>query len=550
MRDSEETGGRGVTAATAVANGRTDRRVVVAGALGAIAILALLVRITSIAEPLGVDQCFWASSAKAVARGQVLYVDVWDHKPPGTTLMYLAAFALFGWTPASIAWADILASAATAILLFIVVRRLGDARMGALAAALYTTLTMPAFLFRHDGIGQRAVAETFIGVLIALAAWRAVAWTQRRRPLDAALLGVCTGAAVMFKPNAGIYFIALLGWLAVYGRTSWRAIVRACLLAALGALAVPLLTLAWLWSRGALPQAWVALVEFNRMYVSQGLTLGGYALNFSKEVFLRMKTEPLWLAGGLGVVAAAWDLLRSRRLDPACALSIAWGAGAAVVIMTNGARLFNTYFIQALAPLSVLAAWLFAGAARRSLLARVSAAAAIVLMILVLVQRHYVTKVYEPAREGLKALTGQMSHEEYLDEFGGYGNNQGYSARANEELAAYIRAHTRREDSIYLFGINGAGIYFAADRPTAHRFLRVNFYVLGDFPDPRFHLDSVARELAAARPAYLIFEQLHSPAVLSDATATLRDRAPIVELLRSYRFDTQIEDFALYRRVN
>ena len=27
-----------------------------------------------------------------------------------------------------------------------------------------------------------------------------------------------------------------------------------------------------------------------------------------------MKTDPLWLAGGIGAVIAIWDLLRARRL--------------------------------------------------------------------------------------------------------------------------------------------------------------------------------------------------------------------------------------------
>jgi hypothetical protein len=536
------------TAETHAAVKRPRWRLAILVALGVIALLALLVRIPSIAEPLGVDQCFWASSARALARGQMLYVDVWDHKPPGTTLMYFAAFTLFGWTPASIAWADIVASAATAVLLFLVVRRMGGAAMGALSAALYATLTMPAWLYRHDGIGQRAVAETFIVVLVAGGAWCATRLVRRATAIPAVVLGLCISTAVIFKPNAGVYFVALLLWIAIYGRRTGVSVFRTVVIAAAASFIVPALTLAWLWSRGALPQAWVALVDFNRMYVSQGLTFGGYALNFAREVWLRMKTDPLWLAGGIGTLVAAWELLRSRKLDPVCALAVAWGAGAALAIVGNGARLFNTYFIQAFAPLAVLAAWLLAGAARRSLVGRLAASAAVVLMGVLLVQRHYAAKVYAFASMDLQQMLGQSDRPAYLREFGGYANARGYSAWANEELAAFIRAHTRREDSIYLFGINGAGIYFAADRPTAHRFLRVNFYVLGDFPDPRFRLASVTRELAAARPVYLIFERLYSPPALNDATEKLREQPDVVRLLQSYRFETQIEDFALYRR--
>ena len=80
-----------------------------------------------------------------------------------------------------------------------------------------------------------------------------------------------------------------------------------------------------------------------------------------------------------------------------------------------------------------------------------------------------------------------------------------------------MRAHTAPEDRIFLFGINGAEVYFASDRLTAHRFLRVNFYVETDFPDPRFRLDAVVADLAARRPRYLIFETLHSPSAMGQA---------------------------------
>ena len=118
----------------------------------------------------------------------------------------------------------------------------------------------------------------------------------------------------------------------------------------------------------------------------------------------------------------------------------------------------------------------------------------------------------------------------YLERFGGYANNRGYSARANAELADYVRAHTAPDDRIFLFGINGAGVYFASDRLTAHRFLRVNFFVDDRFPDPRFRLDAVVRDLAARRPRYLIFETAaldvgHGPGERCAAFGSARDRA-------------------------
>src|SRR6476646_5278673 len=86
-------------------------------ALLVIAAAALLLRVVTIAEPLGIDQSLWASAVRGMARGQRLYHDVWEQRPPGIYWIYLTGFRIFGWTPAAIAWLDILASAATTVLL-------------------------------------------------------------------------------------------------------------------------------------------------------------------------------------------------------------------------------------------------------------------------------------------------------------------------------------------------------------------------------------------------------------------------------------------------
>jgi hypothetical protein len=163
------------------------------------------------------------------------------------------------------------------------------------------------------------------------------------------------------------------------------------------------------------------------------------------------------------------------------------------------------------------------------------------------VQRHYVARVYQWVEADYAALRGTLDRSTYLDRFGGYGNDRGYSARANEELATYVRDHTSSDDRIFLFGINGAGVYFLADRLTAHRFLRVNFFVPSDFPNPDFTLEAVVADLSARRPRYLIFEELHSSSEMGRMVDALPSRDEVKRLLEAYRLETTIEDFSLYR---
>jgi len=515
----------------------------------------LVLRIASTAEPLGVDQSLWASAARGMSRGQLLYRDVWEQRPPGIYLIYLLGFSVLGWSAATVAWLDILASAATTWLLYAIVRRLASSQMGLVAAALYAALTMPAWLYRYGGFLERSVCETFITVCVALGAWCAVRFRESGSTFAAGGVGLWMGAAIVLKPNAGLYLPALLLWMTLYRHG--RAIVRRDLihpisLAVAATALVPVLIALWLWSAGVLDEARIAIVDFNRFYVAERFTIGGQALALSKAIWLRMKTDALWLAGGIGALAVVWEAARTRRLPPVAGLAVLWGAAAALVISVNGVRLYNSYFIQALAPLSVLAAWLLAEAARGSLARRLIGVATIVLMLIVLLQRQYPARVLESARMDFDRLAGRSDPTAYLDEFGGYANNRGYSARANAELAGYVRAHTTPDERIFLFGISGAGVYFDADRLTAHRFLRVNFFVPAAFSDARFRLERVVEDLESRRPAYLIFEKLHSSsdAEMAQAVDALQAQPDVVRLLQTYRLETHIEDFTLYRRVD
>ncbi len=532
---------------------RAPRRGVLAGIAIAGAAVALLLRVASIAEPLGIDQSLWASAVRGMSRGQALYVDVWEQRPPGIYWMYLAGFSLFGWTPAAVAWLDVLAAAATTGLLYATGTALGGRLTGAVAALLYATLTMPPWLYRHGGFLERSVSETFIVVCVTAAAWRAATPASRRSTTAFAAVGLLGGAAIVFKPNAALYLPALLAWMVLYSRGGAderpAPLARPLLAAAVTAAIVPAIAIAWLWTLGALGEAKIAVVDFNRFYVGQGFTIGGMTLAFSKAVWLRMKTDPLWAAGGIAALAAIWNVARTRRLHPAAALAVLWGAAAALVIFVNGIRLFNSYFIQALPPLALLAAWFFTEGARTGRSFKVAAvAAALVMAGFLFVRDDYPGRVMESVRADWSLLTGRMDRNTYLERFGGYANGRGYSARANAELADYVRQHTSPDDRIFLFGINGAGVYFAADRLAAHRFLRVNFFVPAEFPDPRFRLEAVLAELAERRPRYVIFERLHSSSEMARLADGLPEHPEVARLLRGYRRETAIEDFTLYRR--
>ena len=519
--------------------------------LGVLALFALVLRTVAIAEPLGIDQSLWASAVRGMSRGQLLYRDVWEQRPPGIYWIYLTAFRLFGWTAATVAWLDVIAAATTTVLLYAIVRRLASSVTATLAATLYATLTMPAWLYGNGGFLERSVCETFIIPLVAAAALCAVFFSERQSPVAAFGVGLCAGAAVVMKPNAGLYFPALLLWVSFYTAPARRQRpwlrLQAVTAALAGGAVLPIAALLWLWSSGILTDAKIAVIDFNRYYVGQGFSVVRYADLFSHAVFLRIKTDPLWLCGIAGSLLATADLVRRRRLPPLPALALIWGGAAVLVIVVNGMFLFNSYFINAFPPLAIAGAWLLSDDAPATRVRKVIAVAAAVAMVALLVQRDYAGRVFGWAAADLERLRDRGDQQAYLERFGGYHNQRGYSARANAELADYVRLHTSPDERVFLFGINGAGVYFAADRLTAHRFLRVNFFLETTFADPSFRLDAVVRDLVVRRPRYIMFERLNSKSNMGRLADALPQNPALTNLLSSYTLDARIEDFTLFR---
>jgi hypothetical protein len=370
------------------------------------------------------------------------------------------------------------------------------------------------------------------------------------------------GAAIILKPNAGLYLPGLVIWMVLYrpaGMTKgWRAWIRPLAVMSAATLVIPAATLVWLWRFDLLRDARVAVVDFNRFYVGEGFTLVGQVLALGDKVAYRVETDPLWFAGSVAGLVAVFELIRRQAVSPLAGLAMCWGATSAFVIFVNGTRLFNSYFIQVLPPLTLMVTWLFFDWSRAAKARKPLAVGVAIFMLAILVgfrihaphrQRSYVARVMSSVRANIEHTLGREDRVAYLDRDGNYNRPRGYSARANAELADYVREHTTPDDRIYLFGINGAEVYFATDRLTAHRFLRVNFFVPTAFPDPSFTLETVAADLEARLPRYLIFENLHTAAGVGELSKRLPEAPELAALMRHYRRETVIEDFSLYRRV-
>ncbi len=508
-----------------------------------LAVLALgaLLRLPTFGRPLlSDDEAIYAATADAMARGELLYRDVVDHKPPLIYHVYQAGFGALGRYQTHGAHAlVILAVLATAGFLFAIRRReqaAGAEQAGVAATALFLIFSTTW----HDYDALSANCELFLLAPQAGAAWlllRALHSPWRgARALGAHLaIGALIGASALFKYQ-GLAFlgasIGVLVWQALLGRASWSAVVTGALCHVAGAMVPAALYLAWCAAAGN-AAATVYWFRFNFSYVGAGLT--------GLEAIARMLRRTL-LIGGVALIPYAFGMIAAARtaaamfrivrrgprraLDagaptPEAALGALWLA-TSIVAWATGGRFFGHYFHLILAPLCLLAApaacrlW-NAGRARRAALVALCALPALTFFALATF-----------ARPVAAAVDGGEPP---------YG-----------EVAARIDALTTPDDRIFVWG-NSPQLYVQARRPMGARFSFCN-YMTGESPGTPTETgerDADANQLPAAWEMLFADLEARRPALFVDAAAAGWDGYGKYPLARYPRLRAYVD--AHYRQV-
>jgi hypothetical protein len=261
-----------------------------------------------------------------------------------------------------------------------------------------------------------------------------------------------------------------------------------------------------------------------------------------------MKTDEVWALGTVAaaVAVAAW---RWRQTKPAlvAALGVFWLGAALLAIVLNGPRMFQTYFMPALVPLCLLSAWLLDQAfapARRWRLA--TAALVVALIAIMLVRSGSPRRVADITRADTLQLFGSTERQDYLHRFQSR-STQAFSAADAETLADYLRTRTEPDERVFIFGMT-ASAYFLSGRLPASRFLFVYPAVSNMADRPEFRVETLAAELSRSAPRYIVLQR-HNRDSFSGWRADVSFAAPpMAALLQDYRQETEIGDYALYRR--
>lgn len=528
-------------------------------ALGAVAAIGL----PTVNFVYGPDQALFVYIGRGLARGQTLYADLWDVKPPGVFWLYALATRIPGGYRAVRAF-DLAYALATVAAVYALGRYLWGRGAGTLAGLLYGTVYVTA-----SGYWNMAQPDSFLvlPVVLGVLAWEGGMRGGATRSALAA--GLLFGFAFQFRSVMALLPAALALrelWPAMAGREEratrppggWqrrRESGRRLAALAGGAALVQLLTLLYLAAGGAVSDYLYGQLRFAGKYVRLGgpyawdsLTPGSYLSGLRGSVMWFGASRLLLTAPALAALLVG-GVLRADRGVRLMALLLA----TAVLGVAVQAKFFVYHWHVALPFLALLAAWT-ARETWRELRARfsrrgaVAAAGASVILLLL-----FTPQVTDPGVREWQDLVWyavQPSYRDrYYDRFGLRGHGT-YSFRASQEVANYIRARTRPGETIFVWGYD-PNVYLISGRESASRFL--SFLPLMPVFTPERWRQEFVRDLETRRPAYILLQRGENARWITgrrdDSAEWVTRFTGFNDLLtREYELDRRIEDFYIYRR--
>lgn len=464
--------------------------------------LMIFMRLHAFSLPLETDECNYAYIGERLLHGDRLYVDVWDHQPPGVFVLFAATQVLFGGEPHVFRWLALGASLASLGLIFAIARLVGGSLAGIGAAALFAicsadpgtagegcnreifmnTLILAAWwvALRSSWVaGKRAAVVTAtdggIGLPVLDAARttpdQAVAQSTTRddpdrweRPRAGALVaaGALLAMASALKTIVAVHWVFLAAWVVWRAaRVGGRAAVRALALFAAGPLLLWISTFAYFAGTGRWQPFIDAVFGVNLSYSDQPEPFLYRFFRFiqpQRHPFIFDSARYLWWAFAVGVAGMAIRSFRDRTPGARAALAL---AASGYVALCLPAQFWPHYYYLMIPPATIIAALLLdaLGEAARLIAGDWHS-------------RRPWTR-YMPLA-ALCIAVGYTQWRDYLSRSPLEITIKRYNTRDfwGEAQGRRVAVATRPDDSVFVYG-NDASIYYYARRRCASRFTMI-----------------------------------------------------------------------------
>jgi hypothetical protein len=436
------------------------------------------------------DEGEYAYAGQLILKGFPPYKLAYNMKFPGIYAAYALVLAVFGETHTGVHLALLLMNAATAIMLFLLGRRLFDPLTGMAAGAGFAVLSISQSVH-----GLQANAEHFVILFVTAGLLLLIGAIESKKNLGLFLSGLLMGGGILMKQHgaafaifSGLYLATIL---AIKRRGGLYTPISKLLLFCTGVLLPFGITCIILYSAGVFDKFWFWTIDYARVYANpMPIPL---ALRFFKHYSAPILNAswPLLALAAIGVTAMAWDKqARSKRLFLVGFLVFS------IIAVLPGLYFRPHYFLLALPSAAIFFGLGVASITRlfsklNSTPIKASIATALIgfaLIYPVYLQRD--TLFFSSPKKISRSTYGFNPFPEAL------------------EIAHYIKEHSSEDDRIAILG-SEPEIYFYSDRLSATGYI----YTYALMKSHRYALNmqkEMIREIETAKPLYLVFVNLRN----------------------------------------
>ena len=516
-----------------------DQRWQPAATAAVVTLAVAAIAFPSLFYPFGRDQGIHAYIAKLAGDGLVVYRDIFNVKPPMTTVVHWLSQLLFGETMYAIRLMDAVIIAVTGILLqLLAARHLRSSWLGIVAAVAYAA--------SHFSNGYWFTAQTdgWCGLFMTASVFaysRALdAPTARRRLWLLAAAGVAVGLSFWTKYTSAVVVIVFPAVHMAMGYGARRILADGAAVAA-GLIACIGLGIAVLAAQGAL-YPFLDIQDFMRSYISHGPSLL-HAFLAPFFALVGAKMVPAFAMLGL---YAAYRSISNRRHVPECAGMLAWLAAGTASGLLQG-KMFLYHMLPMQPPLAVAAAvgvgalaqWL-AGRTKRTVVVPVALVTCALIVAFSEIPRKY--------REILPVLRGEMTLRAFYDDPAF--NHGDFMTTHNLALVDYLKEKTLPCDSAFLWGYE-PGVYFLSGRPLVTRFV-FNFPMFTAYYRQSYRDEFMAGLKATPPSVFIVEHEDRTPhvSVHNNDSAEVFEQFPALKafIAANYALRDRVTRFDVYFR--
>lgn len=502
-----------------------------------IILLVSFLRLPSLDEPFENDSGAIAYHGRLILDQEPLYgTHHTGHHLPAAYYTYALAFFILGDSTWSIKFLLIPWTIATALLIYMIGKRLENKMIGLLSAIFFAFLSSNVFLG-----GTAARAELFANLPITAAILLTIELTLGgSKNWKFAVIGVMSTIAFLYKPGflfpliVAVLIIVANAWLTREREGSWRTVTLRIVFIVSGFMASILCVLGYFASQGLLSRFLLVFV-FGQNYLDKlGDPLPISFIALAPLYILAINNILLFVLGMAGSIRLFRLILKKNRMDnhfTLVGISLIFWFVFSISAAGITRKSWPYYSIIVVPPLAIIAAWEISQLNRIFSRWLKSAGNRITMIpitiIVVAIVLFSGKKNYNQYYHYVLYRMGGETYQEFLDN--GFPYNAEIYKNTNK-IAEYIISHTNPDDLVY-FWSNDAQMYYLTNR--------------------RSPIDMIWTLYAEATGSYQrIFSPKTKYIVVGESIQSPRPKWMYEELEKSYTLEAVIEEQNIYRRID